>query len=302
MLLKCRKCRQRDLAFESVKGLCPECQHAADMAKPPHRRGRNDKAVLLIQSKVSPGRVPMTGYLILFLGVAAAAIGVELLRFFAELTRARQLGAAAAGSSDFDLGALHSADSTLNTTIVFRFIAFLAVMIAYQRWARVGHANAMTRPDIGLGWIRALPGGTGVVWTYMLWFMSVFAMLFFSLANGSADNVDSLSRYQSLAHVDAVYCVVRLVVAVLLCVFVVQLHIGLNKLLATPAPLAFSAPGQFGTPAPYGVPTQYGAPQPYGVPGQMPAPQVRPLIIDAAPVTDAVPDAPPATEPASDLT
>ncbi|MCC9312416.1 hypothetical protein LN042_36105 [Kitasatospora sp. RB6PN24] len=205
------------------------------MSKPPQRRGRNDKAALLVQSRVSPGRVSMTGPLVTVLAAAAVAVGTEAVRFSAERTRAHQWALADAGNG-YDRQAFHSALQTINTTNLFRFVAFMAVMYAYQRWVRVGHANAMSRSDIGLGWIRALPGGRGVVWTYGAWFLSVFAAVYVSFVTNS--NLQTYGDYESAANVDAIYSLVRIALSVLLCAFVVQLTIGLNKLLATPQTVA----------------------------------------------------------------
>ncbi|MEV8562236.1 hypothetical protein AB0478_38525 [Streptomyces sp. NPDC051917] len=201
------------------------------MSKPPQRRGRNDKAALLVQSKVSPGRVSLSGPLLTVLAAAAAAIVNEAVRFSAERTRAHQWALAAADNG-YDRQALHSALQTINTTGMLRFVAFMAVLYAYQRWARAGHANAMSRTDIGLGWIRALPGGSGVVWTYGAWFLSVFAALYVSFVTNS--NLQTPDDYETAANVDAGYSLVRIALAVLLSVFAVQLTLGLNKLLATP--------------------------------------------------------------------
>ncbi|EST33774.1 hypothetical protein M878_12065 [Streptomyces roseochromogenus subsp. oscitans DS 12.976] len=231
MLLTCRKCRQREVAFDGIKGLCPVCQQESDLSKPPQRRGRNAKAALLIQSKVSPGRVSMTGPLLTVLAAAAVAIVSEVVRFSAERTRAHQWALAAANDG-YDRQALHSALQTINTTNMLRFAAFMAVLYAYQRWARAGHANAMSRTDIGLGWTRALPGGRGVVWTYGAWLLSVFAALYLSFVTNS--NLQTPGDYETAANVDAIYSLVRIALAVLLSMFVVQLTLGLNKLLATP--------------------------------------------------------------------
>ncbi|WP_458246877.1 hypothetical protein [Streptomyces sp. MAI_2237] len=231
MLLTCRICRQQGVAFDGIKGLCPECQHRSDAAKPPQRRGRNDKAALLVQSKVSPGRVSLSGPLLVVLAAATVAIVSETVRFFAERTRAHQWALAAAHRS-FDQQALHSALQTINTTNMLRFVAFMAVLYAYQRWVRAGHANAMTRSDIGLGWLRALPGGRGVVWIYGAWFLSVFAALYVSFVVNS--DLQTPGDYETAADVDAGYSLVRIVLALLLSVFVVRLTLGLNKLLATP--------------------------------------------------------------------
>ncbi|MGW4517879.1 hypothetical protein ACWEO4_39375 [Streptomyces sp. NPDC004393] len=200
------------------------------MSKPPQRRGRNDKAALLVQSKVSPGRVSLSGPLLMVLAAAAAAILSEAVRFSAERTRAHQWALAAANNS-YDRQALHSALQTINTTSMLRFVVFMAVLYAYQRWARAGHANAMSRTDIGLGWLRALPGGRGVVWTYGAWFLSVFAAVYFSFVTNS--NLQTPGDYETAANVDASYSLARIALAVLLSVFVVQLTLGLNKLLAT---------------------------------------------------------------------
>jgi hypothetical protein len=233
MLLTCRKCRQREVAFDGIKGLCPVCQQESDSSKPPQRRGRNDKAALLVQSKVSPGRVSLSGPLLTVLAAAAVAIVNEAVRFSAERTRAHQWTLAAADNGyGYDRQALHSALQTINTTGMLRFVAFMAVLYAYQRWARVGHANAMSRTDIGLGWIRALPGGSGVVWAYGGWFLSVFAALYVSFVTNS--NLQTPDDYETAANVDAGYSLVRIALAVLLSVFTVQLTLGLNKLLATP--------------------------------------------------------------------
>ncbi|MDC2958132.1 hypothetical protein PO587_27160 [Streptomyces gilvifuscus] len=231
MLLTCRICRKHGVAFDGIKGLCPECQQRSDAAKPPQRRGRNDKAALLVQSKVSPGRVSLSGPLLVVLAAAAVAIVSETIRFFAERTRAHQWALAAAHRG-FDQQALHSALQTINTTNMLRFVAFMAVLYAYQRWVRAGHANAMTRSDIGLGWLRALPGGRGVVLTYGAWFLSVFAALYVSFVANS--NLQTPGDYETAADIDAGYSLVRIVLALLLSVFVVQLTLGLNKLLATP--------------------------------------------------------------------
>lgn len=231
MLLTCRKCRQREVAFDGIKGLCPACQEESDLSKPPQRRGRNDKAALLVQSKVSPGRVSLSGSLLMVLAAAAVAIVSEAVRFSAERTRAHQWALAAANKG-YDRQALHSALQTINTTSMLRFVAIMAVLYAYQRWVRAGHANAMSRTDIGLGWIRALPGGRGVVWTYGAWFLSVFAALYVSFVTNS--NLQTPSDYETAANVDASYSLFRIALAVLLSVFVVQLTLGLNKLLATP--------------------------------------------------------------------
>ncbi|MGW2492691.1 hypothetical protein ACWCV9_36580 [Streptomyces sp. NPDC001606] len=201
------------------------------MSKPPERRGRNDKAVLLVQSKVSPGRVSMTGPLLTVLAAAAATVVSEAVRFSAERTRAHQWALAAANNG-YDRQALHSALQTINTTSMLRFLVFMAVLYAYQRWARAGHANAMSRTDIGLGWSRALPGGRGAVWTYGAWFLSVFAAAYVSFVVNS--NLQTPSDYETAANVDAIYGLARISLAVLLSVFVVQLTLGLNKLLATP--------------------------------------------------------------------
>ncbi|MQY34741.1 hypothetical protein SRB17_27110 [Streptomyces sp. RB17] len=201
------------------------------MSKPPQRRGRNDKAALLVQSKVSPGRVSLSGPLILVLAAAAAAIVSEAVRFSAERTRAHQW-AMAATNNGYDRQALHSALQTINTTSMLRFVVFMAVLYAYQRWARAGHANAMSRTDIGLGWIRVLPGGRGVVWTYGAWVLSVFAAVYVSFVTNSS--LQTPGDYETAANVDAGYSLVRMALAVLLSVFVVQLTLGLNKLLATP--------------------------------------------------------------------
>ncbi|MGW5249988.1 hypothetical protein ACWEQN_40675 [Streptomyces sp. NPDC004129] len=200
------------------------------MSKPPQRRGRNDKAALLVQSKVSPGRVSLSGPLLMVLAAAAAAILSEAVRFSAERTRAHQWALAAANNS-YDRQALHSALQTINTTSMLRFVVFMAVLYAYQRWARAGHANAMSRTDMGLGWLRALPGGRGVVWTYGAWFLSVFAAVYFSFVTNS--NLQTPGDYETAANVDASYSLARIALAVLLSVFVVQLTLGLNKLLAT---------------------------------------------------------------------
>ncbi|MGW2721632.1 hypothetical protein [Streptomyces sp. NPDC001492] len=231
MLLTCRICRQRGVAFDGIKGMCPVCQQKNDAAKPPQRRGRNDKAALLIQSKVSPGRVSLSGPLLVVLAAATVAIFTEMARFFAERTRAHQWALAAAHRG-FDRQAVHSALRTINTTDMLRFFAFMAVLYTYQRWVRAGHANAMTRSDIGLGWLRALPGGRGVVWTYGAWFLSVFAAFYVSFVVSS--DLQTPGDYETAADVDAGYSLVRIVLAVLLSVFVVQLTLGLNKLLATP--------------------------------------------------------------------
>ncbi|MFI6356904.1 hypothetical protein ACIBJF_30555 [Streptomyces sp. NPDC050743] len=201
------------------------------MSKPPQRRGRNDKAALLVQSKVSPGRVSLSGPLLMVLAAAAVSIVTEAVRFYAERTRAHQWALAAADNG-YDRQALHSALQTINTTSMLRFVVFMAVLYAYQRWARAGHANAMSRADIGLGWIRALPGGRGVVWTYGAWFLSVFAAVYVSFVTNS--NLQTPGDYETAANVDAGYSLVRIALAVLLSVFVVQLTLGLNKLLATP--------------------------------------------------------------------
>ncbi|MFI7405462.1 hypothetical protein ACIBW9_34145 [Streptomyces sp. NPDC049541] len=231
MLLTCRICRQRGVAFDGIKGLCPVCQQKSDEAKPPQRRGRNDKAALLVQSKVSPGRVSLSGPLLVVLAAAAVAILSEAVRFSAERTRAHEWALAAA-HREYDQQAVHSALQTINTTNMLRFIAFMAVLYAYQRWVRAGHANAMSRTDIGLGWLRALPGGRGVVWTYGAWFLSVFAALYVSFVVNS--DLRTPGDYETAADVDAGYSLVRIALAVLLSVFVVQLTLGLNKLLATP--------------------------------------------------------------------
>lgn len=231
MLLTCRKCRQREVAFDGIKGLCPVCQQKSDLSKPPQRRGRNDKAALLVQSKVSPGRVSLSGPLLTVLAAAAVAIVNEAVRFSAERTRAHQWALAAADNG-YDRQALHSALQTISTTGMLRFVAFMAVLYAYQRWARAGHANAMSRTDIGLGWIRALPGGNGVVWAYGAWFLSVFAALYVSFVTNS--NLQTPDDYETAANVDAGYSLVRIALAVVLSVFSVQLTLGLNKLLATP--------------------------------------------------------------------
>lgn len=231
MLLTCRVCRQRGVAFDGIKGLCPDCQQKSDAAKPPQRRGRNDKAVLLVQSRVSPGRVSLSGPLCVVLGAAVVAVVSETVRFFAERTRAHQWALAAAHRG-VDQQVLHNALQTINTTNMLRFVAFVAVLYAYQRWVRAGHANAMTRSDIGLGWLRALPGGRGVVWTYGAWFLSVFAALYVSFVVNS--DLHTPGDYETAADVDAGYSLVRIVLALLLSVFVVQLTLGLNKLLATP--------------------------------------------------------------------
>ncbi|MFJ9773994.1 hypothetical protein ACIRVF_22610 [Kitasatospora sp. NPDC101157] len=201
------------------------------MSKPPQRRGRNDKAALLIQSKVSPGRVSMTGPLLTVLVAAVVAIGSEAVRCSAERTRAHQWALAAAGDG-YDRETWHSTVQTINTTGMLRFVGFMALLYAYQRWVRTGYANAMSRTDIGLGWARALPGGRGVVWTYGAWFMSLFAALFVSFVTNS--NLRTPGDYETAANVDAIYSLVRIALAVLLSVFVVQLTLGLNKLLATP--------------------------------------------------------------------
>ncbi|MFF4362119.1 hypothetical protein [Streptomyces sp. NPDC001604] len=89
----------------------------------------------------------------------------------------------------------------------------------------------MTRSDIGLGWLRALPGGRGVVWTYGAWSLSVFAAFFVSFVVNS--DPQTPGDYETAADVEAGYSLVRIALAVLLSVFVVQLTLGLNKLLAT---------------------------------------------------------------------
>ncbi|MFD5815178.1 hypothetical protein [Streptomyces sp. NPDC127038] len=185
---------------------------------------------MLVQSKVSPGRVPLSGPLLTVLGAAAVAIANEAVRFSAERTRAHQWALAAADDG-YDRKALSSALQTISTTGVLRFVAVMAVLFAYQRWARAGHANAMTRTDIGLGWIRALPGGNGVVWAYGAWFLSVFAALLIPLVTGSNGTPDD---YETAANIDAGYSLLRMVLALLLSAFCVQLTLGLNKLLATP--------------------------------------------------------------------
>lgn len=227
----CRKCQEREVAFDGIKGLCPICQQESDLSKPPQRRGRNDKAALLVQSKVSPGRVSMTGPLLLILVAAMFAIVSEVVQFSAERTRAHQWGLIAAGS-DYDPQALHSALQTLNTTTMLRFVGFMAILLAYQRWVRAGHANGMSRSDIGLGWVRALPGGRGVVWTYGAWILSVFAAVFIAYVINS--NTQTPGDHATAANVDAGYSLVRIALTVLLTVFVVQLTLGLNKLLAMP--------------------------------------------------------------------
>ncbi|MEU9397017.1 hypothetical protein AB0D86_44380 [Streptomyces sp. NPDC048324] len=165
------------------------------------------------------------------LGAAVVAVVSETVRFFAERTRAHQWALAAAHRG-VDQQVLHNALQTINTTNMLRFVAFVAVLYAYQRWVRAGHANAMTRSDIGLGWLRALPGGRGVVWTYGAWFLSVFAALYVSFVVNS--DLHTPGDYETAADVDAGYSLVRIVLALLLSVFVVQLTLGLNKLLATP--------------------------------------------------------------------
>jgi hypothetical protein len=239
MLLKCRKCRQRDVEFDGVRGLCPTCQ----LATRTQRRGLSDKVALLIQSKVSPGRVPLPAYLALFVVAAVAATVVEVVRFFAEQTRAHQWAAYLAQGDDYDREALRSAISTVNTTSTLQVLTFLGVLFAYQRWCRAGHANAMTRPDIGLGWIRALPGGTGTVWTFRVWIVSAFAMILLRTASG-ANRPTNPSSSETAANLDAGYSLFVIANALLLCVFVVQLTSGLIKLLATPAPAPAAIPAQ----------------------------------------------------------
>ncbi|MER6072767.1 hypothetical protein ABT187_28770 [Streptomyces sp. NPDC001817] len=180
--------------------------------------GRNDKAALLVQSKVSPGRVSLSGPLLMVLAAAVVSIVSEAVRFFAERTRAHQWALAAANNG-YDRQALHSALQTINTTSMLCFVVFMAVLYTYQRWARAGHANAMSRADIGLGWIRALPGGRGVVWTYGAWFLSVFAAVYVSFVTNS--NLQTPGDYETAANVDAGYSLVRIALAVLLSVFVV---------------------------------------------------------------------------------
>ncbi|MDX3235707.1 hypothetical protein PV392_08405 [Streptomyces sp. ME03-5709C] len=183
-----------------------------------------------MQSKVSPGRVSLSGPLLVVLAAAAAAIVNEAVRFSAERTQAHQWALAAAGDA-FDRQALNSALQTIDTTGMVRVVTFVAVLYTYRRWVRAGHANAMSRSDIGLGWLRALPGGSGAVWTYGVWFLSVLAALSISFVNSDLQTPDD---YESAANVDAGYSLVRITLAVLLSVFTVQLTLGLNKLLTTP--------------------------------------------------------------------
>ncbi|MET7289994.1 hypothetical protein [Streptomyces sp. NPDC005573] len=187
--------------------------------------------MLLIQSKVSPGRVSMTGPLVTVLVAIAAAVAGEVVRFSADRARAHQWVLIADGHG-YDQHALHSADQATQVTSMLRFVLFLAVLFAYQRWVRVGHANAMARTDIGLGWLRALPGGSGVIKTYLLWILSVFASLLVTFV--TSINLQTPGDYETAANVDAGYSLVRMVLAVVLGVFVVRLTLGLNKLLATP--------------------------------------------------------------------
>lgn len=231
MLLTCRKCRQREVAFDGIRGLCPVCQQESDASKPAQRRGRNDRVASQVRSKVSPGRVSLSGPLLVVLAAAAAAIVNEAVRFSAERTQAHQWALAAVGNA-YDRQALHSALQTIDTTGMVRIVAFVAVLYTYRRWVRAGHANAMSRTDIGLGWLRALPGGNGAVWTYGAWLLSVLAALYISFVRNS--DLQTPDDYETAANIDAGYSLVRITLAVLLSVFTVQLTLGLNKLLATP--------------------------------------------------------------------
>jgi hypothetical protein len=187
----------------------------------------------------------MTGPLVTVLALAAVTVAVEALRFSAERTRADQWALIADGDP-YDRDALHNAVQTLNTTGMLRFAAFMGVLFAYQWWARTGHANAMSRLDLGLGWLRALPGGRGITWTYSAWMLSLFAMVYISWVANS--NLSTASGYESAANIDAGYSLVRMALALFLSAFVVQLTLGLQKQLATPltpvaAPVRVEAQG-----------------------------------------------------------
>ncbi|WP_431952416.1 hypothetical protein [Actinacidiphila sp. bgisy167] len=181
---------------------------------------------------MSPARVSLSGPLLVVLAAAAAAVVNEAVRFSAERTQAHQWALAAAGNG-FDRQALHSALGTIDTTGIVRFVAFVAVLHTHRRWVRAGHANAMSRSDIGLGWLRALPGGRGAVGIYGVWLLSVVAALYISFVSDS--NPQTPDDYETAANIDAGFSLVRIILAVLLSAFTVQLTLGLNNLLATPS-------------------------------------------------------------------
>lgn len=234
MLLTCRKCKQREVAFDGVKGLCPVCQEESDAAKPPHRRGRNDKAVLLIQSKVTPARFPLDGSVFLVLSTAVLAVASEVWRFFAEQERAHQW--AVFGTDHYSLQSLQSAEAAIDATQLLRFALPLLIVLAFQRWVRIGHANAMTRADIGLGWLRSLPGGTAIVRIIPAWYVSYVAAVF--ATSLISRNMSSAGTYRTTANIDAGFNVVFIALAVLLSVLVLAMTRSLNRLLETPGPMA----------------------------------------------------------------
>ena len=184
-----------------------------------------------IQSTVIPERKPMRPVLTVVLVLFGASVLIDLVRVYGYGKRYQALGNFVAGTGDFtDLDAIRSTDTLITATYTIRLFVIFGAIFAYSRWVRAGHANAMTHPGIGLGWLKTIRGGRLLGRFYVAYILS--SLLLFVLVRQPA--VGDLAAYRSNAMIQLVYSAVRAALVVAMMVLFVGITGELERRLRDP--------------------------------------------------------------------
>jgi hypothetical protein len=166
---------------------CPKCETGRlDPAG-------NCKYCVSMQGKVHAGRTDMKAPLRRLLVVTAGVMGAAyLVRGAVYLLDYNML-------TDLENGDLSALDryhtmTELTQTITLVIIGgYIFQNQVYQRWLVAANSNAMTREDVGLRWIRTVPGATEYWAWRRAWLASVWVMVILGFAiRGDATDIDRL--------------------------------------------------------------------------------------------------------------
>lgn len=258
---------------------CPKCEMGRlDPAG-------NCKYCTSMQNKVQAGRTDMKGPLKRFQLITVGVIGgAYIFRAVVYLLNYSVLTDLLNG----DASALDRYNSLSNVNQLLAFIVIGSYIIqnqAYLRWLRAANANALSRQDVGLRWIKAVPSAKEFWAWRRAWLVSIWitVILTFTLRGGTTD----LDRVRTWLLVEIVANVGLVVVVVFYALsarkVTGQLLTWLDAPPAQPVPQPVPPIGAV-------VPAQAPAPAFETVPAfeAVPAPEAV-LVAEAVPAADTVP-------------
>lgn len=196
----------------------------------------NCKYCMAMQQKVNSGRTdmkqPLRQYLIVTVVVLGGAYlfrAVVFMQSYSLWTDLQKGNATAV--SRYDGLAMQS-----QLAVLVIIGALFLHNRAYSRWLHAGHANAMTRADIGLRWAHVVPGAALYKVWRRAWFVTVYGSLILAVVlRANLSDLDGMRRW------DVVQIAASAVLLVVIAGYALsarRLTAELNTWLATPPPPA----------------------------------------------------------------